>query len=696
MRFLPPSELLRLGREENIWPTHSVAVDTETSGLFADDGARISTVSIAWWDDTNKVWDRDGVNFGFERVHAAEDDIDSWTQYAIVSLAWPFDQGIEGKPEDNGQGDLFGMATPNLPLSEFIALLQWLEEVGERVGLDMHNSKFDTEKFRVGCRRWPDVGVALQHLVRWDTQNGNDLLYPLLEDPATGRPTTSLKPSTSVLFDEDAADEQAIVKKYLKANKLPSGRWDLMPWDVIGSYADKDARLTARLKIRQAWDIDHGIAGTWIGDPEAVRQKLYRRLAITDILYEMERKGLPYDEVSSREAADLCRLRAKEIADRLPFKPTGPKAKQFFFGDIDKKTDKGVPCLGGVPYEVTAKGEPSLTAEVVGRMVDDQVPYAQAWADWNKVDNAASMWYEAYADAMGTDGRLRTNFRQNGTVSHRFSVGRVNLQAIPQDYRLTEFSSLEGIPTPRQLIGQAVTNMPGWSLYELDLAQAELRVAAMFAKCQRMLDMIIADEDLHTFTTLALFPHITQDDPLFKSQWRQVGKRGNFSLLFGAKGRTFQRMVSKETGIRLPDHEADRIVHDWNRLYPEFERAIDTHSWRVARRQAEHNRGWIDLLNGERRWFTRHEETHKAFNQRVQPNLAEFGMDWMLATHSYLESKGLGEENAGLLLTIHDSQVLLLPEEGGAEMAAQCAQFGKDLWKEWFPDVPGDVDYKAW
>jgi DNA polymerase I-like protein with 3'-5' exonuclease and polymerase domains len=356
-----------------------------------------------------------------------------------------------------------------------------------------------------------------------------------------------------------------------------------------------------------------------------------------------------------------------------------------------------------IPYSVTDKGAPSLTAEIVGRMIDDRVPYAEKWGEWSRVSNAASMWYEGYAEAMGTDGRLRTAFRQNGTRSSRFSVERVNLQAIPQDYRLSDYQALNGIPTPRQLIAAGVPD--GWRIFELDLAQAELRVASMFANCKKMIEMIAENADLHTYTTRELFPHVPEDDPLFHAKWRQVGKRGNFSLCFGAGGPTFRKMISKETGIVLDDPEATRIVKEWNALYPEFSRAIDKHQNVVAKRQHRHGHGWVDFVNKERRWFQEYEEAHKAFNQRVQGNLGQFGIDWLLQTDPFLSNHlelqaraakdGIGEP--GLVLTIHDSQVLLLPDDDfGRSLAAQCAQFGKDLWKVMFPAIPGDVDYHDW
>lgn len=679
-----------------------VATDTETSGLFADDGARTSTSSIAF-EDASGEWREFAERY--DNVEWITEEIVPGYEVNIISSAWPFDQGVEGKEEDTGQGMLWAEAE-NLDSYEWRALLGFLESAGS--GLDFHNAKFDLEKYRVGVRRWPGVGSdRLEARTKWDSQNVADLLWRY-----TG--TSSLKPTCHRLWpDRHFADEAEKVKKYLTKSKLPAGRWDLMPWSIIGEYAQTDARITKMLELRQKWEIEHNGAGSWLYDwtdpidgkvhagVDGVWAVIERRMEVTKILYRKERRGVPYDEVTSRDAGFTCRARATEVAKDLPFKPTLDAAKDYFF--TDKKTSKGVEGLDHVPYSVTDKGAPQLTQEIVGRMINDRIPYADKWGEFTKVTNAASMWYEGYAERVGMDGRLRTAFRQNGTRSTRYSVERINLQAIPQNYRLSEFAILDGILTPREIIAGAVPD--GWRLFELDLAQAELRVGAMFAQCKLMLQMINDNEDLHTFTTKALFPEVSEDDPLFQDKWRQVGKRGNFSLQFGSQGATFRAMVSKETGIVLTEAEANRIVRDWNGLYPEYAQAIKKHQRVVERRQRTEGNAWIDTVTKERRWFQEYEEAHKAFNQRVQANLGQFAIDWMRLTERRIGSAqwvrkqakkdGIGE--AGLVLTIHDAQCLLLPDtDRGAELAEQCAERGRQLWKVMFPGVPGDVGYHLW
>lgn len=651
-----------------------VSCDTETSGLFADDGARTSTVSVAWWDHacSLSVFRGSGTPWGDALDAGGSPDwVFCESDDCVRSAAFPFDQGTEGKPEDNGQGSLFD-SDVNLPRAEWDTLLSWLSARP----LVFHNAPFDLEKLRVGTRLWP--GRELEHAFWWDTQTGCKELWPL-----SG--TTSLKPTAERLWPGTGMREyEQRIKTYLTRNKLPAGRYDLIPWDILGPYADMDARQTLRLRARQARVL-------WEGS--GVPSWCHREFALGKILYRMTRRGVPYDAPASlAAAAQIQQVRAK-IAAGLPFVPNTPAAKKYFFGV--GRTAKGQPCLNLPPYAVTEKNrEPQLTAEILDRMVKVQVPYAGEYASWSQLETAESMWYRGYAEKIGTDGRLRASFRQVKVVSGRYSAERVQLHAIPHDYRLTSYSLLEGIPTPRAMICSAVARLTGWSLWELDWAQAELRAAAVTAGCTRMLEAFSLGTDLHGYTATELF----HTDPS-SVRWpliRQVGKRANFTLCFGAGWPTFQAMVRKETGVLIEDEEAERVVTDWNGLYPEYERA----SRRWARRADIDRR--VRLINGRQRWFREDEYTHKAFNQYIQASLAELGKDLMLEVEERMQdagipqlgiSSGIGE--AGMLLTVHDSVLLLLPDDRAPSIVAGICAWGSDYGTRMFK-VPMLLEAKRW
>jgi len=718
MKILRPSDLLAMARRGQL-PAGSVSVDTETSGLYADSGARISTVSVGWIDPQEDdyrwrewVWGEDVIPS--ERMQDIDggsiqtwdiEKIDEWDSDGVISFAWAFDQGVAGtgKNEDSGQSTLWSDAD-NLDLEEWVALLEWLELVGALHGLDFQNAKFDLHMFRVGVRRWPGVAVDLVEYLHWDTQNGSDMLWGM-----TG--TSSLKPTARRLWGEAEGDEQDVIKRYLTKKNLPSGRWDLMPWDIIAKYADQDARLTARLVERQMMElrITAGVAGWFDGidGRMTAEEALRRRLETSKMLYRVERRGLPFNIAEARASALEIARRVAKLEKTLPFKPaTLPMAKHYWFGEGIKG---GIQGLGRTPYSVTEQGQPQLDKTVITKMVRDGLPGAEIWRDIQKLNTADSKWYSAWADRAGEDNRLRTSVRQNGTVSGRFSVENIQLQAIPHDYRLGNFQILDGIQTPRALIGAGVP--AGWKLWELDLAQAELRVAALFAKCERMLRLIDEGADLHADAARELF-NIEPTDPSW-GEMRQVAKRFNFSAIFGIGKDKLQVDIEEQTGILFSLAELDVLLKGWHSLYPEFKRAIYSTMDVVDKRMRskDHgNFGWITLGNGERRWFKPGEETHKAFNQRVQPSLAQFGIDWWLTVENYLMGQ-LGDQEreqlregeyswigrVGMVLMVHDSMVLLLPDDArGVEMVEWAIEAGVSLWRERFPGVPGGVDATEW
>lgn len=660
-------------------------MDTETSGLYTDEGARLAVVSVAWLGDES-VGEPDAGDpwVATSRPEVIHGDY----QENVVSFAWAFDQGVEGtgKPEDTGQVSLVG-GHQNLPYDEWVALATWLSWVGQSNGLVFHHAKFDLHILAAGLRYEEGSGIDLMHKVKWDTQNVCHLLWPEAK-------TTSLKPTARRLWGGDETNESEMVQAYLRKAKLPSGRWDLVPWDLIGPYADQDARLTIRLYYHQLEAIKQG-AGDWL---ESIDDTIQRRLDTSLMLYRIERRGLPFDGPQALKMADLLAERQDHYEGLLPFTPpTLPMAKHYWFGTGLKN---GVAGLGLVPYGLTNSGQPQLNAQIVNEMVKDNVPAADVWRNLQKLYTTDSRWYSGWASMAGPDGRLRASIRQNGTVSSRFSVERVQLQAIPHDYRLNGFEALEGIKTPRQLIADGVPS--GYKLWELDLAQAELRVAALFAKCERMLELIHKGEDLHGDAATQLFGVKPSDEEW--NQMRGVAKRANFSLIFGVGAEKLQGDIEAQTGIVFSVDETRRLVRDWNNLYPEYQQAIRYHMNKVEERMKSHPHGlgWIETANGERRWFQPEEETHKAFNQRVQPSLAQFGIDWWLTVESRIRARlgdpvieGVGR--IGMVMIIHDSMVLLLPDNKiGDDLAADAADQARFLWDRWFHGVPGGADKKVW
>lgn len=580
-----------------------VAVDTETSALHPDDGGRVSVVSVAWLEGGAKA------------------------------LAWPFDQGIRDKLP---QADLALDGDPNLPESEWEALMKWL--AGRK--LIMANAKFDLHMLRAGTRHWP--GVDLVDNVVWDTMLATKELDPKdslgLKDTAK---RWSLKGGGE---DEDAVDLKGFLRKQKLKSPIPGAAgYDLVPWAVMEPYAVTDAELTILLWAHQLDRLETG---------EGLRWRIEFELGVAKSLYRMESRGLRYDWEASMRASRVLDELAAKLEGELPFPATVPGAKRFFF------TDSGV-----VPYKTTPTGLAQLDEEVLYRMIGDGVAWAKEYSEVSRIKRANSMWYEGYARMCGSDGRLRTTYKQTRVKSGRMSCERLQLQAIPKiDKALAE------VPPVRNLI----LAKEGYELWNLDLSQAELRVAAHYAKCKAMLSMLEGGADLHGITTTQVFG-IEKGEADWKVK-RDIAKRLTFGGIFQIGGRTFQKTLSKLAHIDWPVGQCEEMVRVWRGLYPEFGRAY--HSWdRHASRE-----GWVPVMPGgrwERRsWFKSDEYTNTAWNRVVQGSLALFNSIWLVE----LERLWPGV----LVLNVHDSMLLELPKREAAEIAAAVAAHTGRLATELF------------
>ena len=279
------------------------------------------------------------------------------------------------------------------------------------------------------------------------------------------------------------------------------------------------------------------------------------------------------------------------------------------------------------------------------------------------------------------------------TVTHN-SSSRINLQAVPKDYALHL-----PVPTPRQVVADTVRALPAppgsdhWELWDLDLEQAELRLAALDAGCETMLDHIREGRDPHGETAQDLFGLKPGDDDW--DMFRSIAKRANFSLIFGSGPQTFQEMLANQAGVKMSLRQVRRIVYDWRDLYPEFGRAIEEHM-AFAEKHA-----FVEMTTGRPRYYAPGEDRHSAFNQRIQGSLAEYGKRWLISTdrlvRPYREvGRRLGIGYSGLLLVVHDSQVMLLPASDAAHVVDQVCENARVIWADMFPGVPGGADSDRW
>jgi DNA polymerase I-like protein with 3'-5' exonuclease and polymerase domains len=684
------------------------AVDTETgtivpggSALFPDDGARVADVSVAW--------------------HRPDGGIESH--------AWRFWDARGQEPECRQCRE------------EWDALCPWLEG---RDGLVFHNALFDTTLMLAGTGSgFP--GIDLLPLVCWDTALVAGLTDPGemvgLDSQLKSRfgmadKKTALEPikkwlsdarrevgkeraAANRVFDSQVrrgqitkAEAEACKNREMTPEELLYETWAyyMAPWPMVKEYAAVDAMGTIML-ARNQWQ---RIAAGECGDSRKMFDLIDDDLRVMRSLARMERRGVPYARDPSLEVARCLRRDARELEAALPFEgePTPDTLRVWFY------EKQGVKPLKWTKGGKTGKKKPSMDKETLEWLATlEGVPGAAEYRRWKEATGAEARWYRPFAEATAPDGRMRPRFRQTSVRSGRLSIERIQLQAVPHDHVLARSDVLGKYPTPRKLIRPEL----GWALWDMDLSQAELRVAAGMAKAAKMLEIIREGRDPHGELATQAFSVRPGDDEWF--QYRQVGKRGDFSLIFGIGRDRLRADVKTQTGIEMPWEDVDRLRDTFREMHPEFGYAIKRTSQVVLKRYFDSGCkvGWVDLVNGRRNCIPGHEMdrdwdeenqcsvgpakgSHKAFNRKVQGSIGEFAKAWMVAVDQYLMEQlrwgPEGSEAHGLLLQVHDSLVVSVPDNPwGEQLAKDCRQIGLDLWVPWFEKeygVPGGIDIARW
>lgn len=634
----------------------AVAWDTETSRRHPDDGGTVSVVSIAY----RVNGELHAHAFPFDQGYSISKD-QYLARYGSVRPS------VVARKQSPGQGGLFdeleppdGPEAPNLPVWDYVALTEWLG----RHSLIAHNAKFDVMMTQAGTR-WCSGAPIVQALI-WDTMLSSKVLEPTHK--------AGLDECCRRAFGfSGKAKGTAQIKPYLQAGD--DKRYDLVPWSIMVDYAQTDAELTYRL-----WEYQQDLL-TESQDKVRMSLEITRKLNVCRVLSLMEMRGIGYDTNTATQALTTAYAVLAEVEQALPFEPTPAAARHWFYETHN-----------ATPHCTTEKTQlPGVTECCVRQLIRQGIPGAQEWATRQKVAGAISRWYEGFIARCGTDGRLRTVYKQvkqpmehsndeEGARTGRISSTRVNLMALPHAYKLKGVG-LERLVPPRSLFKPK----PGHGLWEMDLSQAELRHGAKVADCRTMAEAV-GTGDAHGATAKLLWPGIDEQSSGWDEK-RKLAKSANFGLLYSIGVPRFQAYLDKTADLKLSLDECKALVDNWRDVYHEFP-TINRRVERVAEARVKRfGAAWVVLAGGERSYFEPWEPLYKAFNRVVQGSIS------VAMQHAMVE---LERDYPGcILLQVHDSLVVELPAETGALTASQMASRMAAIAERLF-DCPMVADVKGW
>lgn len=436
-----------------------------------------------------------------------------------------------------------------------------------------------------------------------------------------------LKYLSELYFNEPMLTFEEVVKD----NKYKD--FSYVPLELATKYAAADAHQTLRLKP--------------ILEKQLKEEKLLSlfeniELPLMPVLYEMEKEGIYIDtdflqELNIKVSRDLLALETEicQLAGIAygEINLNSPKqVEQILFGKLQLPTQKK-----------SAKGSYSTDQEVL-QILSVLHPVPKLLMKFRELAKLKSTYIDALPEYINPHTlRIHTNFNQTSVATGRLASSDPNLQNIPTD------STGYGIE-----IRAAFKPKEGHLFLSADYSQIELRVLAYLSSDENLTNAFLSGHDIHAETAARLF-----DMPLDKvtSEQRQIGKRINFSVLYGMT----PFGLSQDMGISFKD--AKHYIEKYFEQYP----GVSAWMEKVIIDTKHH--GYVETLWGRRRYVpaiyeknrSLYEEARRvAINTVAQGTASEIMKQGMITLSRAFKQENLG---AKMILQIHDELLICVPQD---------------------------------
>ena len=293
-----------------------------------------------------------------------------------------------------------------------------------RINIVGHNARFDMHftKYHYNLNFDKAFAEGRMH----DTM----VLHYLLNEAPGTHGLKSLAMKYTDLGDYDAELDE-FKKTYCKDFKIKESEftYDLIPWDILSTYASLDAVATIRLFKKF-----HPIV---MANDKLSHVYTTIMMPCIELLQEIEDNGVPVSLPRLYKARELLN---KEIQESTKELYTYPSVLQFE-KDQEKIFNPGSPLQLRTllfDYEklkptgkLTYTGAISTDAEVLEQL-SEKSQLARVILNIRKSTKLLNTFVEKMIDHTDNDGRLRTGFNATSTTSGRLSSsGTLNLQQLP-------------------------------------------------------------------------------------------------------------------------------------------------------------------------------------------------------------------------------------------------------------------------
>lgn len=344
-------------------------------------------------------------------------------------------------------------------------------------------------------------------------------------------------------------------------------------------------------------------------------------------LFQMEKRGMKLDVVKLKQMGDDLSREVEQIEQEMyllagiQFNPASPaQLSEVLF------TTLGLPTAG------IKKGK---SGHSTGQKELDKLrslhPIIELIERYRELSKLMSTYIEALPKLVDGQGLLHTTFNQDVASTGRLSSTNPNLQNIPVRTELG-----------RQ-IRQAFVPRDGRVFVSADYSQFELRLAAVLAGDDDLIDDFNSDIDIHTKTAAEVYGIALQD---VTADQRRAAKVINFGVLYGMS----PHGLAEATKMTMA--EAKRFIEHYFEVRQPIRRYLD----KISDQAKE--QGFVETFFGRRRptpdirssnFVVRESARRAAMNMPIQGTEADLMKLAMIRLEDELE--GLAES----VLQVHDS-----------------------------------------
>jgi DNA polymerase I-like protein with 3'-5' exonuclease and polymerase domains len=352
------------------------------------------------------------------------------------------------------------------------------------------------------------------------------------------------------------------IQDYKRANGLnqESFQWDMIPFDVMKTYAAMDAVCTFLL-YQKFKKIKENPKLKWVYDNILIPGCRFLIDAQDNgVPFDRQRllisQGLMQDDIDEaiQSLYDVPEIKRFEEAQGKQFNPNSTvQLRSLLFDYIGlKPTGKK-----------TGTGANSTDAEVLQQLGEvHEVPkHILSIRQKSKIKNT---YLDKIIPQLDRDSRLRTNFNLHGTTSGRLSSsGKLNMQQLPRD---------------NPIVKGCIKAAPGNKIVAMDLTTAEVYVAAKLANDEALMDVFRSGGNFHSTIAKTVFklPCYVEDVAELYGTQRQAAKAVTFGIMYGAGPSKISQQVTKDSGKLFSVSEAKEVIDDYFGSFHRLKKWLET------------------------------------------------------------------------------------------------------------------------